>query len=198
MLKWELIGKTEVLGENLPKCYVVHRKSKWPDLRQNPDRRGGKPATNRLSYGTTWQRETFSFTWGPNHWWLDICYLHRVLLSEIKAGDNICWIRYRAVGRKAARDPHCSPPELTIVAVSLRLLQSTARRHSSNGSGEKSSACEQATLPACTTGACLIVINMGCHGSVLRVMLPPHPCESRPVLSPIRSPPWPQEYWISE
>jgi hypothetical protein len=34
----ELAGETEVLGENLRKC---------------PGRRGGKPATNRLSYGTT-------------------------------------------------------------------------------------------------------------------------------------------------
>jgi hypothetical protein len=26
----------------------------WHDLRSNPGRRGGKPATNRLSYGTAW------------------------------------------------------------------------------------------------------------------------------------------------
>jgi hypothetical protein len=26
----------------------------WPDPGSNPCRRGGKPATNRLSYGTAW------------------------------------------------------------------------------------------------------------------------------------------------
>jgi hypothetical protein len=46
------IGReTEVLGENLPQRHVVHHKSHLPDLGSNPVRRGGKPATNRLSYG---------------------------------------------------------------------------------------------------------------------------------------------------
>jgi hypothetical protein len=44
-----LAGDTEVLGENLPQCRFVHHKLYIPDA--NPGRRGGKPATNRLSYG---------------------------------------------------------------------------------------------------------------------------------------------------
>jgi hypothetical protein len=44
--------ETEVLGGNLPQCRFVHHKipTYYPDA--NPGRRGGKPATNRLSYGT--------------------------------------------------------------------------------------------------------------------------------------------------
>jgi hypothetical protein len=46
-----LVGETEVLGEHLPRHHFVHHKSHLPDPRANPDRRGGKPATNRFSYG---------------------------------------------------------------------------------------------------------------------------------------------------
>jgi phage-related protein len=51
LVEWRLAGETEVLGENLPQRHFVHKNSTWSDPGSNPGRRGGKPATNRLSYG---------------------------------------------------------------------------------------------------------------------------------------------------
>jgi hypothetical protein len=45
------IGETEVLGENLPSATLSTTNPTWQDPGANPGRRGGKPATNRLSYG---------------------------------------------------------------------------------------------------------------------------------------------------
>jgi hypothetical protein len=48
LVEWTiLIGETKELGENLLRLHFVHHKSHLPD----PGRRGGKPATNRFSYG---------------------------------------------------------------------------------------------------------------------------------------------------
>jgi hypothetical protein len=47
-----LAGETEVLGENLPQRHFCPSQNPTsPDPGWNPGRRGGKPATNRLSYG---------------------------------------------------------------------------------------------------------------------------------------------------
>jgi hypothetical protein len=52
LVEWWMAGEIEVLGENLPQCRFVQHKPHMLCPDANPGRRGGKPATNRLSYGT--------------------------------------------------------------------------------------------------------------------------------------------------
>jgi hypothetical protein len=47
-----IAGETEELGGNLPQRHFVPPQIPHDQVRfRTPDRRGGKPATNRLSYG---------------------------------------------------------------------------------------------------------------------------------------------------
>jgi hypothetical protein len=47
-----IAGETEVLGENMPQSHFVPPQVPHDQVRfRTPDRSGGKPATNRLSYG---------------------------------------------------------------------------------------------------------------------------------------------------
>jgi hypothetical protein len=51
-IKCGLAGETEVFGENLPqRHFCPSQNPTCPNPGLNPGRRGGKPATNRLSYG---------------------------------------------------------------------------------------------------------------------------------------------------
>jgi hypothetical protein len=51
-MECSLAGETEVLGENLPqRHFCPSQNSTSPDPGLNPGSRGGKPATNCLSYG---------------------------------------------------------------------------------------------------------------------------------------------------
>jgi hypothetical protein len=51
-MECRLAGETQVLGGNLPqRHFCPSQNPTWPDPGLNPSRRGGKPATNRLSYG---------------------------------------------------------------------------------------------------------------------------------------------------
>jgi hypothetical protein len=50
-MECRLAGETEVLGENLPQRHFCSSQiPTWQDPGLNPGCRGGKPATNRLSY----------------------------------------------------------------------------------------------------------------------------------------------------
>jgi hypothetical protein len=52
MKRTTIAGETEELGENLPQRHFVPPQIPHDQVRfRTPDRSGGKPATNRLSYG---------------------------------------------------------------------------------------------------------------------------------------------------
>jgi hypothetical protein len=54
-MECRLAGEKEVVGENLPqRHFCPSQNPTWPDPGLNPDRLGGKPATNRLSYGAAY------------------------------------------------------------------------------------------------------------------------------------------------
>jgi hypothetical protein len=59
-MECRLAGETEeVLGENLPqRHFCPSQNPALPDPGLNPGRRGGKPATNRLSYGAAGARSS--------------------------------------------------------------------------------------------------------------------------------------------
>jgi hypothetical protein len=51
-MECRLAGETDVLGEYLPQRHLCPSQNPtWPDPGLKPGRRGGKSATNRLSYG---------------------------------------------------------------------------------------------------------------------------------------------------
>jgi hypothetical protein len=61
-MDYRLTVETEVFRENLPQCHFCPSQNPpSPDPVLNPGRRGGKPATNRLSYGAAY---IFVHYWG--------------------------------------------------------------------------------------------------------------------------------------
>jgi hypothetical protein len=53
IIEYGALGRTRISRGNLPQCATSSTtNSKWPDLGSKPNRRGGKPATNSLRYGT--------------------------------------------------------------------------------------------------------------------------------------------------
>jgi hypothetical protein len=82
LVEWRLAGETEVLGENLPQRHFVHHKS--PGL--IPDRRGGKPATNRLSYGAA------LVTFFSRH----VMQMSKIVIKAMRSIDYIIWATQQA------------------------------------------------------------------------------------------------------
>jgi hypothetical protein len=54
LMEWRLARETEILGESLPHCHFTTTNPTWPEPGSNPDRRDGKPVTNRLGYGAAY------------------------------------------------------------------------------------------------------------------------------------------------
>jgi hypothetical protein len=52
LVERELTGETEVFGKGRPRAILSTRNFALPDLESNWGRRGVKPATNLLTYGT--------------------------------------------------------------------------------------------------------------------------------------------------
>jgi hypothetical protein len=73
-MKSRLAGEIEVLGENLPQRHFCPSQNPTrPDPGLNPGRRGGKPATDRLSYGAA------SHLFLPRHISIELDHLQRVI-----------------------------------------------------------------------------------------------------------------------
>jgi hypothetical protein len=70
-MECRLAGETEVLGENLPqRHFYPSQNPTWSDLGLNLGRRGGKSATNCLSYGTAENRTVTQHLWDTDAFYL--------------------------------------------------------------------------------------------------------------------------------
>jgi hypothetical protein len=73
-------GKPKDSEKNLSPCHFVHHKFHWIDPGANPDRRGERPATNRLSHGTAAR-----FIFKPTNVCKNVCVFHVQVNPQILA-----------------------------------------------------------------------------------------------------------------
>jgi hypothetical protein len=91
-MECRLARATEVLlGENLPQHHFCPSQNpSWPDPGLNPGRRGGKPATNRLSYGAALFLGYTSMLVEFRISLLIFCPRYRHIKDELLWSVNIC------------------------------------------------------------------------------------------------------------
>jgi hypothetical protein len=108
--KWQ--GKPKNLEKTCPTAILSTTNPLWPDLGSNPARRGGKPTTNRLSYGsastTSIADKSVNQIWALSKWVhsFAICILICIMLPDHMPG------RYRDMTPESRNggawiDVHC-------------------------------------------------------------------------------------------
>jgi hypothetical protein len=60
-MNWQ--GKPKYSEKTCPGSTLSTTNPTWPDPGSNPGRRGGMPATNRLSYGAAWSKQLHRKCW---------------------------------------------------------------------------------------------------------------------------------------
>jgi hypothetical protein len=60
-VEWQLVGEPTYPEKNYPRATFSTTNPTWRNLGSNLGRRGGKPVTNRLSYGTAWIQSMYTF-----------------------------------------------------------------------------------------------------------------------------------------
>jgi hypothetical protein len=77
-----IAGETEELGENLPQRHFFPPQIPNDQVQfRAPDRSGGKPATNRLSYGAAFLEQVTSLWQNPLYWRTSV-FIHGFLLLD--------------------------------------------------------------------------------------------------------------------
>jgi hypothetical protein len=100
-----LAGETEVLGANLPQRHFVHPKIPHNQTRPRTlDRRGGKPATNRLSYSAARSNTICEVT--SKTCIAHVCTHTHIVAYSLKARtmESTTASRYWAAARKQQRN----------------------------------------------------------------------------------------------
>jgi hypothetical protein len=104
---WEMecfAGETEVLGESLPQCRVVHHKSHVT----RPGPKPGPPATDRLSYGTALWR-TSAWTWWRREllcsvvWNRSLIFMTATQLITLTEPWQLSYVKYCVTANQSAR-----------------------------------------------------------------------------------------------